>query len=65
MYIEVEAEKLFLEFRKEEQEDFIKKIETKNSPITKVYNLIVDNKPLDWSSGFKNIWKGIWLCGYY
>ena len=47
MYIEVEAEKLFLEFRKEEQEDFIKKIETKNSPITKVYNLIVDNKPLD------------------
>ena len=47
MYIEVEAEKLFSEFRKEEQEDFIKKIETKNSPITKVYNLIVDNKPLD------------------
>ncbi|WP_077369180.1 Fic/DOC family protein [Anaerosalibacter sp. Marseille-P3206] len=32
---------------KEEQEDFIKKIATKNSPVIKAYNSMIDKKPLD------------------
>ena len=32
---------------KEEQEDFIEKIATKNSPVIKSYNSITEDKPLD------------------
>lgn len=31
---------------KEEQEDFIKEIATKNSPVIKAYNIVTVNKPL-------------------
>jgi hypothetical protein len=39
--------KIIKPITKKEQEDFIKRIATKNSPVIKVYNSIKGNKPLD------------------